>query len=97
MPKDRKGPGPPRHGLGMSDGSRPAVVEFIAVLVAIDRYCLRSLPITSTRRVDLVVTELAVIRPTADGLMLLETMPGISVRDVVEASDATLQLADGLC
>jgi len=54
------------------------------------------LPITSTRRVDLIVTELAVIRPTADGLMLMETMPGVCVRDVIEASDARLQLADGL-
>jgi acetate CoA/acetoacetate CoA-transferase beta subunit len=56
-----------------------------------------SLPITSMRRVDLVVTELAVIRPTADGLVLMETMPGVSVREVIEASDAPLQLADGLC
>ena len=56
-----------------------------------------SLPITSMRRVDLVVTELAVIRPTPDGLVLMETMPGASVRDVIEASDAALQLADGLC
>jgi acetate CoA/acetoacetate CoA-transferase beta subunit len=56
-----------------------------------------SLPITSMRRVDLVVTELAVIRPTADGLVLMETMPGVSVREVIEASDAALQLADGLC
>jgi len=54
------------------------------------------LPITSTRRVDLIVTELAVIRPTADGLILMETMPGVSVRDVIEASDAPLRLADGL-
>jgi acetate CoA/acetoacetate CoA-transferase beta subunit len=56
-----------------------------------------TLPITSTRRVDLVVTELAVIRPTPGGLVLMETMPGISVREVMEASDARLQLADGFC
>jgi acetate CoA/acetoacetate CoA-transferase beta subunit len=55
-----------------------------------------SLPITSTRRVDLVVTELAVIRPTADGLLLVETMPGVQVRDVVEATDADLKIAEGL-
>jgi acetate CoA/acetoacetate CoA-transferase beta subunit len=55
-----------------------------------------SLPITSTRRVDLIVTELAVIRPTADGLVLMETMPGVTVRDVIEASDARLQVVDGL-
>ena len=55
-----------------------------------------SLPITSIRRVDLVVTELAVIRPTPDGLILMETMPGISVREVIEASDARLQLSGKL-
>ena len=51
-----------------------------------------SLPITSTRRVDLLVTELAVIKPTPDGLVLLETMPGVSVREVIEASDAALKV-----
>ncbi len=55
-----------------------------------------SLPITSTRRVDLVVTELAVIRPTEDGLMLMETMPGVGVDAVIEATDAALLLAPGL-
>jgi acetate CoA/acetoacetate CoA-transferase beta subunit len=55
-----------------------------------------TLPITSTRRVDLVVTELAVIRPTAEGLLLIETMPGVQVRDVVAATDAELRIAEGL-
>ncbi|VTU31102.1 Acetate CoA-transferase subunit beta [Variovorax sp. SRS16] len=55
-----------------------------------------SLPITSVRRVDLVVTELAVIRPTEEGLVLEEVMPGISVREVVDATDAGLILAPGL-
>jgi acetate CoA/acetoacetate CoA-transferase beta subunit len=56
-----------------------------------------SLPITSTRRIDLLVTELAVIKPTLDGLVLLETMPGVSVREVIEASDAALKLDPKLC
>jgi acetate CoA/acetoacetate CoA-transferase beta subunit len=49
-----------------------------------------SLPITSVRRVDLVVTELAVIRPTADGLVLAETDEGVSVDEVIAATDARL-------
>ena len=56
-----------------------------------------SLPITSTRRVDLVVTELAVIKPTLEGLVLLETMPGVSIREVIEASDAALKVDPKLC
>ncbi|MDM0116104.1 3-oxoacid CoA-transferase subunit B [Variovorax sp. J22R133] len=55
-----------------------------------------TLPITSVRRVDLVVTELAVIRPTADGLVLQETAPGVSVRQVLEATDANLILGPKL-
>jgi acetate CoA/acetoacetate CoA-transferase beta subunit len=49
-----------------------------------------SLPITSVRRVDLVVTELAVIRPTAEGLVLVETTEGVTVEEVLAATDARL-------
>ena len=55
-----------------------------------------SLPITSIRRVDLVVTEMAVIQPTAAGLVLLETMAGVSVAEVIAATDARLLLAPQL-
>jgi acetate CoA/acetoacetate CoA-transferase beta subunit len=55
-----------------------------------------SLPIASTRRVDLVVTELGIIRPTEDGLMLVETMPGVSAQDVQAASDVPLILGSAL-
>lgn len=41
-----------------------------------------SLPVTSERRVDLIVTELAVIRPTDDGLVLTELAPGIDIARV---------------
>jgi len=49
-----------------------------------------SLPLTSVRRVDLIVTELAVIEPTADGLVLREVAPGITAKQVVEATAARL-------
>lgn len=55
-----------------------------------------SLPLTSVRRVDLVVTELAVIRPTPDGLLLIETAEGVSVGQVIAATDATLTIPDHL-
>ena len=51
-----------------------------------------TLPITSIRRVDLVVTELAVIRPTSRGLELIETAPGVTVEEVIAASDAQLHI-----
>lgn len=49
-----------------------------------------SLPLTSVRRVDLVVTDLAVIEPTAEGLVLREVAPGVTVEQVVAATEATL-------
>ncbi len=49
-----------------------------------------TLPITSTRKVDLIVTELAVIKPTEDGLLLQEIAPGVGVNEVVKQTEADL-------
>ena len=49
-----------------------------------------SLPITSTRRVDLVVTELAVIAFPDDNATLVETAPGVSTAQVIDATEAPL-------
>ena len=49
-----------------------------------------ALPLTSIRPVSLVVTEMAVIEPTAEGLVLKEVAPGVSVDDVVRATEARL-------
>ncbi|MBK1614900.1 succinyl-CoA--3-ketoacid-CoA transferase [Rubrivivax gelatinosus] len=48
------------------------------------------LPLTSVRRIDLIVTEMAVIEPTAEGLVLREVAPGFTVKDVVAATAARL-------
>ncbi len=49
-----------------------------------------TLPLTAARRVSLVVTELAVIRPTEAGLVLLERAPGVTVDEVRAATQASL-------
>jgi len=51
-----------------------------------------TLPITSLRPVDLVVTELAVIAFHDGRATLLETGPGISVSQVVAATRAELEV-----
>jgi acetate CoA/acetoacetate CoA-transferase beta subunit len=53
-----------------------------------------SLPITSTRSVDLVVTELAVFGFSGGRARLLETGPGVSVDEVVAATEAELEISD---
>ena len=55
-----------------------------------------SLPLTSMRRVDLVITELAVIEPTEEGLVLRETAPGVSVAHVLKATVAQLIVPDAV-
>ncbi len=53
-----------------------------------------SLPLTALRRVDLVVTDLAVIEPTAAGLVLKEHAPDVSVEDIVARTDARLIVSE---
>src|SRR5262249_17219504 len=55
-----------------------------------------TLPLTSDRRVSLVVTELAVLEPTAQGLVLKEVAPGVSVDSVVAATEAKLVIPSNI-
>jgi acetate CoA/acetoacetate CoA-transferase beta subunit len=52
-----------------------------------------TLPLTSLRPVDLVVTDLAVIAFPASRATLIETAPGIAVQDVVAATEAELVMS----
>jgi acetate CoA/acetoacetate CoA-transferase beta subunit len=52
------------------------------------------LPLTSSRPVHLVVTELAVIAFPDGRATLMETAPGVSARDVIAATEAELVVPD---
>lgn len=49
-----------------------------------------TLPLTSERRVDLIVTELAVMKPEDDGLHLIERAPNVPLEVILEMTEAKL-------
>ena len=53
-----------------------------------------ALPLTSLRPVDLVVTDLAVLGFGGGRIILLETAPGVTVAEVMAATEADLSVGD---
>jgi acetate CoA/acetoacetate CoA-transferase beta subunit len=53
-----------------------------------------SLPLTSARHVDLVVTDMAVIAFPGGKATLMETAPGVSVAEVIAVTEAELAIPD---
>jgi len=55
-----------------------------------------TLPLTGVKVVDTIVTEMAYIRVTPEGLVLEEVAPGLTVDDVQKATEAKLRVSSDL-
>jgi 3-oxoacid CoA-transferase B subunit len=55
-----------------------------------------TLPLTARNKVNLIVTEKAVIEVTSQGLVLREIVEGSTVEEIVEITDATLTIPDNV-
>lgn len=55
-----------------------------------------TLPLTAKGQVNLIVTEMAVMEVTPEGLLLKELAPDVTVDDVIAATEADLIIADHL-
>lgn len=88
-------PGERVPGMGgamdLVTGARRVIVAMTHRAKGVSKIVPRcTLPLTSIRRVDLIVTDLAVIEPTEAGLLLRELAPGSTLEQVIEVTQARL-------
>ncbi len=92
-----KGIGSPGGALDMAAGAKRLIViteHTNGGAPKVLKEC--SYPLTAAGRVDLIVTDLAVMEVTGDGLLLKEVAPGWSVESVRGLTGAPLRVSDGL-
>ncbi len=88
-------PGKMVPGMGgamdLVTGARRVIVAMVHSAIGYPKIVEQCIyPLTSIRPVNLVVTDLAVIEPTPEGLVLRERAPGVPVADILAATGARL-------
>src|SRR5271166_5593778 len=79
--------------MDLVSGARRVIVAMIHTVKGASKFVEEcTIPLTSIRPVSLVVTEMAVIEPTAEGLVLRERAPGVSVADIAKATGTKLTI-----
>ena len=95
----------PQRGVGNVGGAMDLAVGAKAVIIAMEHTDRQNqpkiveectFPITAKECVSLIVTDLAVIQPTAEGLVLKEVAPGWTPEEVQELTGAKLTMAPDL-
>ena len=95
----------PQRGVGNVGGAMDLAVGAKTVIVAMEHTDRRNqpkiveectFPITAKECVSLIVTDLAVIQPTGQGLVLKEAAPGWTPEEVQELTGAKLTMAPDL-
>ncbi len=95
----------PERGVGNIGGAMDLAAGARQVIVAMEHTDRQnqpkiveecSYPITGKECVSLIVTDLAVIQPTAEGLVLKEVAPGWTAQEVQDLTGAALILAPDL-
>jgi 3-oxoacid CoA-transferase B subunit len=89
----------PERGLGNIGGAMDLAAGCNRVIVAMEHVTPKgqmkilkqcSYPLTAARCVDLIVTDIAVVKVTAEGLVLMETAPGWTAEEVQALTEPTL-------
>ncbi len=91
-------PGKMIFGMGgamdLTVGAKKVIVAMTHTVKGIAKILKKcTFPLTSTRKIDLVITDMAVIEPTEEGLLLKEIAPNTTVEEVVKVTEAHLIIA----
>ncbi len=95
----------PERGIGNIGGAMDLAVGCGQMIVAMEHVTPKgqlkilkkcSYPLTASRCVNLIVTDIAVVQVTSDGLVLKETAPGWTVEEIQARTEPTLIISPDL-